>query len=231
MGSRGVSLLNRSWRFVVPVLTLMVSQARADPDTTAALRVGALKLGVHVVQHSFDAMRQDEVRPARHTDFGGRVDVAYAAMTWLEVAVSGYRGVSHFDFDTAFESGHGRDSDWSVDIGPNVLLGRARSVKVLLGGMFFYGEARSETSIDVQGGSGTVFTIHLEGPRTYMVGGGARLLATMDIVERIEGVLQLSSGVFQAHAQSRASGDLYNWNGGSVALSMGIRIGMLRGRS
>jgi hypothetical protein len=208
------------------VLLLVPIVACAAETAARGLRPGAFSLGVHAVQHTFDAMRVGDVRPTQHSDFGGRAEIAYAALPWLEVTASAYRGVSHFDFDTAFDKGKGRDSDWSVDIGSDLLLGQTGSARVFIGGAYFYGEARSRTTID----NPTMETITLEGPRTFMAGGTARLLATRQLFGRVEGVAQLSTGVMRARGHARPSGILYEWNGRTFSAALGLRTELLSGR-
>ena len=226
---RGGSLSSRL------MLTLLASSALATGGVasragavSAGLPQGSLNLGVHGVQHTFDAMRVDEVRPTQHSDFGGRVEIAYAALPWLEVGVSAYRGASHFDFDTAFERGNGRDWDWSVDVGASLLITSTDRLQVLIGGTVLYGEAQSSTVVSYQGPTGGSIT--LDGPRTYMVGGTGKLMATLALVDRLHGVLQVNSGVVQARGHALASGDLYNWNGRTLSVALGLRYALLRGR-
>jgi hypothetical protein len=210
----------------VVVFLLAVAEAPALAGEGDS-RMGGLSIGVQAVEHTFDAMRVGDVRPTQHSDFGGRVEIVYSPWSWLELTTSGYKGVSHFDFDTGSEKGRGRDSDWSVDIGPNVLLGRSKSVRAYVGGVFFYGEARSKTSISNPTWVPET-TVVLQGPRTFMVGGAARLVGVVRVVEHLEGVVQLNAGVMQARAHARPSGVQYEWNGRSFSAAAGLRLVLFR---
>jgi hypothetical protein len=212
-------------------LALLAATATASahgPSQEERLRPGRLTLGVQAVQHTFDAMRVGEIRPTPHSNFGGRVEVGYALLPWAEVAVSAYRGLSHFDFDTAFETGEGRDSDWSVDGGPNLLVGNMGPVRLLLGGTIFYGESRSKTTIILPRSMFGPLTA--EGPRTFMLGGAARLMVTRTLFGPVEGVLHLQAGVMQARGHLRPSGNLYEWNGSSFGAGLGLRVAVIGGK-
>ena len=215
-------------RAVVAALAVLLASlgSAAAEAPSRGLRPGKLCVGLQAVQNTFDAMRVGDVRPTQHSDFGGRVELTYAATHWVEVTASGYRGVSHFDFDTAFDKGKGRDSDWAVEAGSNLVIGQTESMRVLIGGAYFYGEARSRTTID----SPTVQTITLEGPRTFMAGGRARAVVTRQLFGPLEGVLQLDVGVMRARGHARPSGVLYEWNGRTFDAALGLRAALFRGR-
>lgn len=187
-------------------------------------RTGRLTVGVLAVEHTLDAMRFGDVRPTQHTDFGGRLEVAYAVTPVIELSVAGSAGRSHFHHDTGFEKGDWKDSDWSVEVGPNFHVGSAGRAMFAIGGCLSYGEGRSHLTVRNQ-----LESFRFDGPVTFMVGGKGGLGVVVPLLSRIDGIVRLSAGVVRARARAAPSGNLFEWNGRSLTAEMGIRVALLSG--
>jgi hypothetical protein len=170
-------------------------------------------------------MRFGDLQPTQHTNFGGRLGVAYAASRQFELSLSGYKGRSHFHYDTGYEKGDWRNTDWMVEFGPNIILGEAVRAAFMIGGSVLYGEARSKLTI-----TDAISQYQFDGPPTFFVGGRGKLSIIVPLATRFQGLVQVGAGVAKAHAKGPLSGNLFEWNGRTVSASIGIRTIIARGR-
>jgi hypothetical protein len=171
-------------------------------------------------------MRFGDLQPTQHTNFGGRLGVAYAVSRQFELTFSGYKGRSHFHYDAAYEKGDSRSTDWMVEFGPNVIFGQAGRAAFLIGGTILYGEARSKLTV-----TDATNQYYFDGPPTFLVGGRGKLSIVVALASRFQGLVQLGAGVAKAHAKTAPSGNLFEWNGRTVSASIGIRAVILKGRT
>ena len=204
--------------FVTVGLAVVQSGAAADSGA------GKLSMGIQGLQHTLDAMRYGDLRPTQHTDFGVRVELSYGVWRGVGLSVAGHQARSHFHYDTGFEQGNWRDSDWGIEVGPTFRVGDIGRAEVLLGGSLFYVEAQSRLTVRDTFGSHPI-----DGPETFMVGGTGRLVLNVPLFSRLEGTTQLGVGVVKARAKAPGSGNLYEWNGRSLGAALGLRVVLLRG--
>lgn len=183
-------------------------------------REGKLSIGVSGLQHTLDAIRFGDLRPAQHSDFGGRAELLYSVVPEFSVVLAGHRARSHFHYDTGFEKGNWRDSDWGVELGPDLHLARMGGTRLSIGGSAFYGEARSRLSIANPG----IGSAEFDGPTTFLVGGRGVMTVSHSLLSRLEGAVQLGCGLYKARARAVPSGNLYEWNGRSVTVTAGLRF-------
>lgn len=213
------------WRGRILLTFLSIGLGSGHGAFAEEVAPGRLSLGVQGMEHTLDAMRFGDLRPTLHSDFGGRLELTYGIYPKVEVSLAGYRGRSHFHYDTGFEKGEWRDSDWIIELGPNVWVGEAGPAGLLLGGSVLYGEARSRLTV-----RDPVASFQFDGPTTFMVGGMGRLTVLVPLLSRLEGTVQLGAGVMKARAKDSRSGNLFEWNGRMFSATVGLRAIIMRGK-
>jgi len=195
---------------------------------------GVWLLGLELQQRNFDTMSAGDARPVARGDAGARVSIDRLLTPCWGLELSAHFGGTWLDWSDPLYNIAGKIEDAAWD----TRLGMDRVFTVGARGMAFagvgieYGEARSWLhTLGPPPGSGVGGqNIADEGPRCYRTGGYARLAAMTPVWRRMALCAQISQSYYGAHASDPPFGTQFNWFGRSLAVSVGLRYEIARGR-
>jgi hypothetical protein len=194
---------------------------------------GAWLLGLELQQRNFDTMSAGDARPLARGDAGVRGSIDRLLTPRWSLSLSAHFGGTWFDVSDPLQITAGKieDAAWDARCGVD------RVFSVGAGGMGFvgagieYGEARSWAhtlgTVPIAPGRQEIAD---EGPRSYRTGGYARLEAMTPLWRRMALCAQVSESFYGAHASDPPFGTQFNWLGRALAVSVGLRFEIARGR-
>ena len=200
------------------VFVLCVSVGAAPSHANGGPISGAWLLGLELQQRSFDTMSASDSRPVARADAGVRGSIDWLLAPRWALGLSAHFGGSWFDWSDPVSNTAGKveDTAWDTRLGVDRVLSVGQRGMALIGVGVEYGEARS--------------WVHTLGPHCYATGGYARLASMTPVWRRMALCAQVSESFYSAHALDPPFGTKFDWLGRSLAVSVGLRFEIVRGR-
>jgi hypothetical protein len=215
---------------LVLVLSLSVGAAWSRADERPAS--GAWLIGLEAQERNFDTMSAGDARPVARGDAGARASIEWLLTAHWALGLSAHFGGTWLDWSDPLYNTAGKieDISWDTRFGMDRVFTVGGRGMAFVGGGIEYGEARSWLhSLGAQQPGGQ--NIADEGPRSSMTGGYARLGVMTPVCWRTALCAQISQSYYGAHATDPPFGTRFNWLGRSLAVSVGLRFELARGRS
>ncbi|HEY2954760.1 MAG TPA: hypothetical protein VGK89_05885 [Candidatus Eisenbacteria bacterium] len=227
--ARGHSLV----RTFVLALCVLAGAARGSAGEVPG--PGAWLVGLDVQGRTLDVMSAGDPGPLSHGDVGMRLSIDRLLTPQWALGISGFFGGTWLDWSDPLYNTAGKieAAAWDARFGVDRILFAGARGMAFVGGGVEYGEARSwvHTLGPPPGTGGTGQAVADEGPRCFMTGGYARLGAVTPAWRRIALYGQVAESVYGAHASDPPFGTRFNWLGRSLAVSVGLRFEIARGRA
>jgi hypothetical protein len=206
-----------------------VSAARSRADDPPG--AGAWLLGLELQQRQFDTMSAGDSRPLTRADAGARLSIDQLLTPAWALGLSAHFGGMWLDWSEPVFNVAGKIEDvaWGVSLGVDRVFAVGTGGKAFAGVGVEYGETRSWLA-DLGAQLPYSQDFSDEGPHSYMTGGYARLAMMTPVWRRTALCAQVSESFYGAHATDPPFATRYNWLGRSLAVSVGLRFVVARGR-
>lgn len=213
------------------VLFLCLSVGAAPSRAGERPASGAWLIGVELQQRNFDTMSAGDARPVARGDAGARLSIDRLLTARWALGLSAHYGGTWLDWSDPLYNTAGKieDISWGTRFGADRVFTVGARGTAFAGAGVEYGEARSWLHTLGAFGPGSQ-NIADEGPRSYMTGGYARFAAMTPVWRRAALCAQVSESFYGAHASDPPFGTRFDWLGRSLAVSVGLRFEIARGR-